>query len=236
MTVTWKDDDAAKHFVAHRRHIPLIEHMYEAAVRLIGDLGQTPRHIVDLGCGSGVTGGAMRQLWPHAKLTLVDYSPPMLELAQQHYGQEPGVTIIDADLAEPGVMQHIVDQPVDVIVSAAAIHHLQRDRQRELYQEIFDALMPGGVFVNIEHTASVSPRIEAIWWRWFYEKMAQSRTAAGDPVTWQQVRDETEARQELNILSQAHVLVSWLEQIGFEHADCIFKVYEMAVIGGFKPQ
>lgn len=236
MTVTWKDEDAVEHFVANRQHIPCLEHMFEAAVRLVRDIGRTPDHIVDLGCGNGATGGAMQKLWPGAHLTLADYSPPMLKLARENFGDVSNVTIVDADLAEPGVMGRIVNGPVDAVVSSAAIHHLPRERQRDLYHEVFEALSPGGVFVNIEHTASASPRTEAIWWRWFYEKMAASRTAAGEPTDWQRVRDETEPRQEVNILTRVDVQTDWLREIGFTDADCVFKVYEMAVFGGYKPE
>lgn len=239
MTVTWKDDDAANHFVGQRQHLPCFDLLFEAVVQLVRDaeraIGRAPHHIIDLGSGSGVTGGALRMLYPGARLTLVDNSPPMLKLARDTYGDADGVAIVDADLGEPGVMQRLADAPVDVIVSSAAIHHLPRDRQRALYAEVFEALSPGGVFVNLEHTASMSPRTERIWWDWFYGKVAASRSAAGEAITADAVRDEYAARQELNILTPACEQVRWLADIGFADADCVFKVYEMAVLGGYKP-
>jgi SAM-dependent methyltransferase len=236
MTVTWKDDDAVRHFVDNRKHLPLFDCLFEAAARLVRDIGREPNHIVDLGCGSGATGGAMRMLWPGARLMLVDNSPAMLDLAREQYSQTDGVTIVDADLGQAGVMQQVTDEPADAIVSSAAIHHLPRDRQRELYGEVFEALAPGGVFVNIEHVASGSKRTERIWWRWFWEKVAASRSAAGEAVTWQDVRDEFEPRQEINILTLVDQQADWLRQIGFVDVDCVFKVYEMAVFGGYRPR
>lgn len=235
MTVTWKDDDAANHFVSQRRHLPHFDALFDAAAQMVRDLPAEPRHIVDLGCGAGAAGGAMRVRYPAARLTLVDNSPPMLDLARDAYGDDPSVTIVDADLGQKGVMQRVLDEPVDLIVSAAAIHHLPRDRQRALYHEVFEALAPGGLFVNIEHTASATPRTEAIWWRWFYERIAASRAAAGESVTAESVRQEYAARQELNILTVVWEQLEWLNAIGFADVDCVFKVYEMAVFGGYRP-
>ncbi len=235
MTVTWKDEDAANHFVSNREHIPCMEYMFEAALRMVRDIGRPPRRIVDLGCGSGATGGAMHRVWPDAQLVLADYSPPMLKLARENYGGEENVTIVEADLIDPGVMRRLCSEPVDAVVSSAAIHHLPRERQRALYEEVLDVLTPGGAFVNIEHTASACDRTEAIWWRWFYDKMAESRSATGTPTTWEQVRDEIAPRQEVNILTRVDTQVRWLRDMGYEDADCVFKVFEMAVFGGYKP-
>ena len=235
MVVTWKDEDAVQHFVGNRRHLPCFDWLFDAAVALVRDVGHRPGNIVDLGCGSGVTGGAMRVLWPEARLTLVDNSPAMLELARRDYGDAPGVRIIDADLGVPGTMERVSHEPVDVVVSSAAIHHLPRSRQHELYGEILDALEPGGVFVNIEHTASCSDRTERIWWEWLYAKVLESRRAQGDPVSLDAIRREFEARQEINILTPVSEQADWLRQIGFVDVDCVFKVFEMAVFGGYKP-
>lgn len=235
MTVTWQDEDAASHFLDNRRHMPCMDLLFEAAVTLVGDIGRTPRRIVDLGCGEGATGGTMLRLWPQAELVLLDNSPPMLARARQRYGDQPNVRIVDADLGQAGLIGEVVKEPADAIVSSAAIHHLRRDRQRELYAEIFEALAPGGVFVNIEHVASAGPRTERLWWDWFYRKIAENRKKAGVPTTLQQVRAEFDPRQEVNILTPVEQQVQWLRQIGYVDADCVMKVYEMAVFGGYRP-
>ena len=45
----------------------------------------------------------------------------------------------------------------DVIVSGFSIHHQPDTRKREIYQELYDLLEPGGIFVNIEHVKSATP-------------------------------------------------------------------------------
>jgi SAM-dependent methyltransferase len=239
MAVTWKDHHAAQHFVDQRRHMPGFDLLFEAAARLVGAArphrGHEPRHIIDLGCGSGALGGALGMLWPAATLTLADNSPPMLDLAAQRHGDAANTRIVEADLNEPGVMERLVDAPVDAVVSSMAIHHLPRARQRALYGEVFDALTSGGVFVNVEHTASACERTERIGWQWFYDRIAHSRRASGEDVTAEDVRREFEPRQEINVLTSVQTQCDWLRAIGYRDVDCVVKVFEMAVFGGYTP-
>jgi hypothetical protein len=40
-----------------------------------------------------------------------------------------------------------------------AIHHLEHERKRSLYRELFEVLEPGGMFANFEHVASSTHRL-----------------------------------------------------------------------------
>ena len=41
--------------------------------------------------------------------------------------------------------------------------------------------------------------------------------------------------KEANILLDVETQVGWLKEIGFDHADTYFKVFELALFGGRKP-
>ncbi|MFA7237772.1 MAG: class I SAM-dependent methyltransferase [Phycisphaeraceae bacterium] len=234
MVYVWQQSEQ---FVGARKHLPqmgdLFEHASAYVQAMFPEAG--PRHIVDLGCGTGVTGGAMLDVFPRARLTLADFSEPMLEQARERYAADNRVTVVSADLSEQGVMRKICPEAVDVVVSSLAIHHLERRRQMTLYAEIWDVLEEGGVFVNIEHVASASKTLESIYWDRMYEHVTASKRAAGEPATVEQVRAEFEKRRHVNVLTAAETQVGWLRAIGFADADCVFKSFELAVLAGRKP-
>jgi tRNA (cmo5U34)-methyltransferase len=232
MAHLWQQDVNVNQFVGARRHLPCMAQMFDAAMRYIRAMADSPRSIVDLGCGTGVTGGAMLDAFPGARLTLNDFSQPMLEQARARYGGDDRVSIVHADLGETGVMRRICPEPVDLVVSSLAIHHLPRGRQMSLYAEVYEALVPGGVFVNIEHVASASERIETMFKTWMYESVAASRMADGVATTVDEVRREFEQRRHVNILTPVCTQLSWLRDIGFTDVDCFFKTYELAAFGG----
>jgi trans-aconitate 2-methyltransferase len=95
----------------------------------------TPRHIVDLGCGTGTVTALLRARWPDAQIVGVDNSEAMLERARAAL---PDVAWEFADLATwtPAA-------PVDLLVSNAALHWL--DDHATLFPRLSSHLCPGGV-------------------------------------------------------------------------------------------
>ena len=47
----------------------------------------------------------------------------------------------------------------DAIFSCFAIHHLEDERRRELYEGVFGLLKPDGVFCTLEHASSPTARL-----------------------------------------------------------------------------
>lgn len=47
----------------------------------------------------------------------------------------------------------------DAIFSCFAIHHLEDERRRELYEVVFGLLKPDGVFCTLEHASSPNARL-----------------------------------------------------------------------------
>jgi tRNA (cmo5U34)-methyltransferase len=95
-----------------------------------------------------------------------------------------------------------------------AIHHLEHERKRSLYAEVFDLLEPGGVFANFEHVASPTPRLH----RAFF-------AAIGVPLENEDPSDGT-----LDVETQ----LAWLRELGFDDVDCYWKWLEMALLIGVK--
>lgn len=110
---------------------------------------------------------------PESVTVAVDVSEPMLERAGERFADQP-VEMLYHDLAEP---LHDLGR-FDSVVSSLAIHHLEDERKRSLYAEIFTGLEPGGVFANFENVASPTARLH----RRFFEAIGE-RSSGKTPRT-----------------------------------------------------
>jgi trans-aconitate methyltransferase len=163
-TSSWQDPAVARKFLDHRRAaIPFGPEQVDVMLRLVRHFRPQPRHILDLGCGDGFLTRALLAQYSNASAMLIDHSVPMLERASQAMEMSADrCKIVHGDLRAP--LRKFADRAqADLIVSGFAIHHLPDERKRSLYGEIFDLLATGGLFVNIEHVASVSGEVEALY-------------------------------------------------------------------------
>lgn len=238
--VVWQGASLVRTFVNDvRGGVPYAADQIEMLLRVLDARGRPLRRFADLGCGSGVVARAVLNRHPEAQAVLVDFSEPMMAQARRelsHQTPEPGFVI--ADLAQPEWSGQCRDlTPFDAVVSAYAIHHLPHDRKRALYSEIFNLLAPGGMFLNVEHVASATPRIETLSDELMIDSMFAFHRQRGGGKSRQQVADEFVHRPDkaANILAPVDEQSDWLRDIGFVDVDCFFKVFELAVFGGCKP-
>ena len=122
---------------------------------LLEHVPRDARRILDLGTGDGRL-LALLQVDRREMLGVgLDSSDLMLEAARKRFSSDERIDLVKHDLAEP--------LPAlgrfDVVVSSLAIHHLEHERKRSLYGEVFDLLEPGGVFANFEHVSSPTQRL-----------------------------------------------------------------------------
>lgn len=141
----------------------------------------------------------------------IDFSELMLEAARERFADDERIELVEHDLAEP--------LPAlgrfDAVVSSMAIHHLEHERKRSLYGEVFDVLKPGGVLANFEHVASPTHSLHLAFF-----------AAIGEPL-----EDEDPSDRLLDVESQ----LVWLRELGFDDVDCYWKWLEMALLVGVKP-
>ena len=189
-----------------------IPHRVEGETVLLTFVPRTCRRILDLGTGDGRLIEMLHAHCPDATLTGLDLSPTMIEAASVKFEGDPRVNIREHDLDNP-LPNH---EQFDAIVSSFAIHHCADDRKKYIYTEIFDLLLPGGVFCNLEHVASPTDRLH----QKFLDEIGSS-PADEDPS---------------NILLDVQTQVNWLKGIGFDDVDCYWKWLELALIGGVKPE
>ena len=231
---SWQDPAVAQKFLDERRGaIPFGRDQVEVMLRLVRHFRPAPRHILDLGCGDGFLTRALLAEYPRASAVLIDHSEPMVERARQAMAADANrCEILHGDLLVP-LRQLAGRTPADLVVSGLAIHHLPHARKRSLYAEIFEFLAAGGLFVNIEHVASVSGDVEALYDDAYIDYIS-SRTGKDRGLVDAEYRSRPDKSD--NVLERVEVQVEWLREIGFLHADCYFKWFELAVFGGVKSQ
>jgi len=177
--------------------------------------------------------------FPESTAILADHSAPMLEAAQKKLqGAFSSVLFCTVDYSGPqwiaAITQHA---PLDLVVSGFSIHHQPDRRKRELYDEIFHTLAPGGMFINMEHVASPTERLAALWDRVRVDSLYESALRRGLDKSRSSVEKEYRERpdREANLFTPVETQCRWLREIGYGDVDCFFKYLEMAVFGGCRP-
>lgn len=236
----WQQPELVQTFINEvRGGVPYAADQIAVMLRVIAASAVTVRRIADLGCGSGVTARAILAQHPTASALLVDFSEPMMAAARQalsDYRPPPAFAVADLATSE-WIAVASGHGPFDVIASSYAIHHLTDTRKRALYGEIFSLLAPGGLFVNIEHVASATPRVEVVSDGLIIDSIHAFQRSKGAEVTREQVARDFVHRPDkaANILAPVEAQCQWLREIGYADVDCFFKVFELAVFGGRRP-
>ncbi len=186
-------------------------HRLEGEGVLLEHVSRDARRVLDLGTGDG---RLLALLLPdRPKLTGVglDFSELMLAGARERFAGDERIELVHHDLAEP--------LPAlgrfDAVVSSFAVHHLEHERKRSLYAEVFDLLKPGGVFANFEHVASATHRLHLAFF-----------AAIDEPIESEDPSDR---------LLDVETQLGWLRELGFDDVDCYWKWLEMALLIGVRP-
>jgi tRNA (cmo5U34)-methyltransferase len=205
----WLNMEHASAYLSRADRLP---HRKEAEQILLNQIPKEVKRILDLGTGDGRTLYLLKQKVPDAEGVALDFSEPMLQKARNRFAKDKQIRIIKHDLSDALPIPELGS--FNVVVSSLAIHHLLDERKRQLYQEIFEILNPGGVFCNLEHVSSQSKRLHLK----FLDEVG--------------LTPETEDPS--NRLLDAETQLTWLRQIGYIDVDCYWKWLEVALLVGYK--
>ena len=184
----------------------------EGEAVLLDHIPHEVRRVLDLGTGDGRLLAILQRERPSVAGVGLDSSALMLDTARKRFAGNDRVELVDHDMADP-----LPDLGrFDAVISSMAIHHLEHDRKRALYTEVFDVLEPGGVFANFEHVASPTPRLHVAFF-----------AAIGEPLAHEDASDR---------LLDVETQLGYLRQAGFTDVDCYWKWLEMALLIGVKPR
>lgn len=128
-----------------RKLIPGYEDMLRCAAEAVAEI--QPQRVLDLGAGTAALSEQVLLRTTQAVVELWDVDPQMLEQAAARLDRF-------GDRTEKRIQSYFDSfPPCDAIMASLSLHHIRSiDEKQRLYARAFDALSPGGVFVNADAT------------------------------------------------------------------------------------
>ena len=213
------DATASSYDKDRSRLIPGCDDFYRWAVKLIPN---NATEIVELGAGSGLLTMLVRNRFPNARIHLLDFSQPMLDLAKKRLEGDRNLEFHCVDYLSGEWPRNAC-----AVVSSLSIHHLDDEGKRTVFSRAHQALRPAGVFINAEQVAGPTSELDERYKSWWLDEVR----AAG--ATDQQVTDSL-YRQKEDRCSSVELQLAWMREAGFADADCWYKNGRFAVMAGTK--
>lgn len=214
------DETAEQYEQVRRRLVPCYDDFYGTVMTLLTFPKAAHIRVLDLGAGTGILSRMVAETYPNARITLVDISSEMLGLAKENLGNDRRFRFLQANFA-----QFALPGEFDAVISGLAIHHLKDDEKHILYGDIYEALAPGGVFINAEQvrgpTMILEKRYDDIW-------LAEAMALGANKEELAQAR----RRMTEDHPASLQVQLSWLREGGFKNVDCWYKNGRFAVFSG----
>ena len=208
-----------------RNAIPCYDELFSTAIELIPFPDGAPLRVLDLGAGTGLLAERVLRRYAEAHFVLYDVSPEMLEIAKTRFRRlaERFEFRLEDFLRISG------EACFELVISSLAIHHLSDPDKRTLFGLIHRALIPGGVFINVDQIKAPTEPLRRLYWDSWLERVRA--TDAEEPEIQEAIQRRTRHDQDASLPDQ----LSWMAQAGFSDVDCIYKIYFLGVLIGTKP-
>ena len=216
---------------------PNRKHMASIAGEVLPFDSSEKIRILDLGVGTGYLTHKIIEMYPRASVVAIDAAEMMIDKAKIRLKEQLGqITFKTSTFQElPDKVKDVTG--IDAVVSAFALHHLQREEKLKLFQYVHSILKSDGWFVNCDIFNAVDPANEALYRRLLYKgTQERSRSLKNEEKTLDYIASEYTSKEKrdgdnpLSITEETQLLA----EAGFRMADCFWKEYREAVYGGKK--
>jgi tRNA (cmo5U34)-methyltransferase len=147
----------------------------------------------------------------------------MLKVAKKRFAGNKNVRYITGDYSTTDLGGRY-----DLICSALSIHHLTDEDKQGLYQRIYDALNPGGVFVNADQARGETPAQERKYMLYWDEFIRNG------PLSEDEQTEILRRRATLDRNAKLSVQLKWLLDSGFSGVDVVYRNRTFVVLTGRK--
>jgi tRNA (cmo5U34)-methyltransferase len=235
----WREDDSALFIDYGRAFTPERERQHEIICELITSV--TPARVVELCCGAGELLLLLLERLPEARALALDGSPAMLARTKESCAAHAGrLELREFDLA--ALDWRRLEPAPDAICSSLAVHHLDGGQKQQLFENLYSALRPGGIFVLAD---LVRPESAAGW------RIAAEDWDRAVAERSQEIYDDDRAQRKfaelrwnyfawpddntIDLPSSVAEHFSWLKAAGFEAAELHWLLAGHAIFSARKP-
>jgi len=205
------------------RLVPHYNEQHEVMLAVIPFEHSDELTALDLGCGTGILSHLLLRSFPNARVTALDLADSMLDACRHNLSKYSDRLITrQGNFAEDNI-----GEGYDIVISGLSIHHLSNTEKQRLYEQVFIALNPGGIFLNREIVLGDSDYLTDQYhtlWRKYMELNGE------DDMKWfTTYKDE-------DIPASLGDQMAWLKYAGFVDIACHWRYLNFAVFGGRKPE
>jgi len=199
--------------------IPYYNQMVEAIVNVLPFDRSMELEVMDLGCGTGTVARAVKNTFTKSKMTCLDISAKMLQVAGGKLNDAPDTVFINSNFYE-----YSFKREYDAVVSSLALHHLVTDEDKlDFYKKIYNGLKPGGIFVNADVVLASSDTLQESYMEQWKKFMCMN-------VPEEEVENKwipTYYAEDRPVSMMKHF--EMLKKTGFSTFDVVWKYYNFAV-------
>lgn len=164
-------------------YVPQRLYRFDLMLRLADLSREGEVQILDLGCGPGSLSFCALRHYPNARVVAVDFDPVLLTMGQG-VAQEmtDRIQFVRADIRQADWWEPF-EETFDLVMSATALHWLNAENLARLYRRVYQALRPGGWFLNSDHVASDDAEMQ-VRYRQMLRQRQQAAFRAAEVDDW----------------------------------------------------
>ncbi len=212
--------EVAAYDASIRTFIPGYEEMLAQTASIVAEV--RPIEVVDLGAGTGALSEAVLSRCNGCSVELIDVDGEMLDQARQRLHPFAGRTRFSQRPFQGALPR------CDAVVASLALHHVPNIAEKQaVFAAIFDALRPGGVFVNADANMPADAAAQQADYRAWAAHMV--RSGIPEARAWQHFAEWADEDTYLPLDDE----LAALAEVGFD-ATCVWRNAPMAVVRSVK--
>lgn len=213
----------SKEYDSKRKNfIPCYNDFYDTTTKFIASNIKYPTSIIDLGAGTGLLTSFWYKYFPNSSYLLVDIANDMLEIAKKRFSEISNISFDSLNY-----INCFPDKVFDIAISALSIHHLNEKDKEAIFSNLYDHLMPNGIFVNYDQFCAEDEIINLWYNKHWDEHLHTCGLTEHDLALW---KDRKKLDKEISVSKG----IDMLKNCKFSHVECVYSYQKFSVILAIK--